>query len=276
MNRLPRHSIDDDVVAAYDRDGVVCLREAFDADWIERLRGAVDRDIRHPGPMATNFAEGSTPGTFFGDMFMSTRDHDFHAAVIESPAPAIGARPMASAQVDFFYDQLFVKEPATAHPTPWHQDQPYWAVSGWQITTVWIALDPVDRSNGAVEFIAGSHRWDVRYRPTAFRKGNVNDRRFQQSHLPAIPDIEAERARYDIRSWRMLPGDCLVFHAMIVHGAPGNDTPGTRRRGLSLRYTGDDARYDPRPGTFQMIREPALDAGAPMTCDLFPRVWPRP
>lgn len=67
---------------------------------------------------------------------------------------------------------------------------------------------------------------------------------------------------------------------MIVHGAPGNqtggnDTPGNRRRGLSLRYTGDDARYDPRPGTFQFPYTPDLAAGAPMACTLFPKVWPR-
>jgi hypothetical protein len=55
-------------VAAYDRDGVVCLRQAFDAAWVERLRAAVERDLAAPGPHATNFAEGSTPGRFFGDM----------------------------------------------------------------------------------------------------------------------------------------------------------------------------------------------------------------
>lgn len=143
------------------------------------------------------------------------------------------------------------------------------------MTSVWIALDRVDRSNGAVEFIAGSHRWNIRYRPTAFRKGNVNDRRYQDSPLPEIPDIEAERGKHDIKWWEMAAGDCLVFHAMIVHGAPGNLTPGARRRGLALRYAGDDARYDPRPGTFEMVREPDLPAGAKMTCDLFPHVWPR-
>jgi ectoine hydroxylase-related dioxygenase (phytanoyl-CoA dioxygenase family) len=73
----------------------------------------------------------------------------------------------------------------------------------------------------------------------------------------------------------MEPGDCLVFHAMIVHGAPGNSTPGVRRRGLALRYCGADARYDPRPGTFKMVSEPNLKPGAPMNCELFPRVWPR-
>src|SRR5262245_34910590 len=103
-------------IAAYAADGVVCLRRMFDADWIERLRGAIERDLSDPGPMALNFAEGSTPGTFFGDMFMWTRDADFRAAVFDSPAPAIVARLLQARHLDFFYDQLFVKEPSTAHP----------------------------------------------------------------------------------------------------------------------------------------------------------------
>jgi ectoine hydroxylase-related dioxygenase (phytanoyl-CoA dioxygenase family) len=216
--------IDDSDVAAYDRDGVVCLRGRFDSRWIERLRGAIERDIVSPGPSATNFAEGSSAGTFFGDMFMWRRDADFRAAALESPAPAIAARLMGSKTADFFYDQLFVKEPSTAHPTPWHQDQPYWPVKGWQIASVWIALDKVDRSNGAVEFVAGSHRWGINYRPTPFRKGH--EVKFTSSDLAAIPDIDSERSKYDIRWWEMASGDCLVFHAMIVHGAPGNSTPG--------------------------------------------------
>ncbi len=266
--------ITDADVTAYDRDGVVCPRQAFDPHWVERLRDAIERDLASPGPHATNFAEGSTPGTFFGDMFMWKHDEAFRAAALDSPAPAIAARLMASASAAFFYDQLFVKEPGTAHPTPWHQDQPYWPVKGRQVASVWIALDVIDRSNGAVEFIAGSHRWGISYRPTPFRKGH--EVKFTDGDLAQIPDIDADRSRYDIRWWKMEPGDCLVFHAMIVHGAPGNATPGARRRGLSLRYAGDDARYDPRPGTFQFPYEPDLAAGAAMTCALFPRAWPKP
>ena len=100
-------------------------------------------------------------------------------------------------------------------------------------------------------------------------------RRVTDSDLVQIPDIDADRTRYDIKWWTMAPGDCLVFHAMIVHGAQGNNTTCARRRGLSLRYTGDDARYDPRPGTFQFPHKPDLAAGAAMTCDLFPRAWPK-
>jgi len=197
-----------------------CLRRQFDDSWVERLRGAVEQDLASPGPNATNFAEGSSAGKFFGDMYMWRRDPEFHAAALDSPAAAIAAHIMGSSAVDFFYDQLFVKEPGTAHPTPWHQDQPYWPVKGWQITSVWIALDTIDRSNGAVEFIAGSHRWGINYRPTPFRKGH--EVKFTGSDLVQIPDIDADRDKYDIKSWQMEPGDCLVFHAMIVHGAPGH------------------------------------------------------
>ena len=115
--------ISDHDVAAYERDGVVCLRRQFDARWIERLRGAIECDLASPGPNAANFAEGSSAGKFFGDMFMWKQDADFRAAALESPAPGIAAKLMRSGSADFFYDQLFVKEPGTAHPTPWHQDQ---------------------------------------------------------------------------------------------------------------------------------------------------------
>ncbi|MBM3644730.1 MAG: phytanoyl-CoA dioxygenase family protein [Alphaproteobacteria bacterium] len=251
--------------------GVVCRRAAFDAAWVERLRGAVERDLADPGPHATNFAEGSSAGRFFGDMFMWQRDRDFRAAALESPAARIAAETMGADAVDFFYDQLFVKEPGTAHPTPWHQDQPYWPVRGLQVATVWIALDPVDRENGAVEFVAGSHRWGTNFRPTPFKRDHAA--KFTDSPLPVVPDIDARRGDYDIRSWDMAPGDCLVFHGLILHGAPGNATAGRRRRGLSLRYTGPDARYDPRPGTFQFPHTPDLAPGAPMRCALFPRAW---
>lgn len=274
MNRLPPRPITDDERAAYARDGVIALAGMFDADWIARLNAAIERDLVRPSAMATDFNAPGTPGRFFGDMFMWTWDDDFRAVIFDSPAPAIAAALMRAARVNFFYDQLFVKEPGTTKPTPWHQDQPYWAVAGDQVCSVWIALDAISEAAGAVEYVAGSHRWERRFRPVAFREGNHNDRRYQQSDLEPVPDIEAARGRYDIRSWPMAPGDCLVFHSMIMHGAPGNATRG-RRRGLALRFTGDDARYDPRPGTFQMIREPDLTLGAPMECDLFPRVWPR-
>jgi ectoine hydroxylase-related dioxygenase (phytanoyl-CoA dioxygenase family) len=62
---------------------------------------------------------------------------------------------------------------------------------------------------------------------------------------------------------------------MIVHGAPGNS--GThRRRALSTRWTGDDARYRTGGGEIGFpVEDPGLRAGDRMTCETFPEVWQR-
>jgi ectoine hydroxylase-related dioxygenase (phytanoyl-CoA dioxygenase family) len=97
-----------------------------------------------------------------------------------------------------------------------------------------------------------------------------------------MPDIDSSPYNYEMLSWTLDPGDVLIHHALAVHGAAGNRTNDQRRRALAVRYTGDDARYDPRPDTFmemervrKYIPAPRIDAGAPFGPPLFPQVWPR-
>jgi len=49
--------------------------------------------------------------------------------------------------VRFFYDQLFVKEPGSPVPTPWHHDLTFWPIRGQQIASIWMPLDPVTRAS---------------------------------------------------------------------------------------------------------------------------------
>lgn len=62
-----------------------------------------------------------------------------------------------------------------------------------------------------------------------------------------VPDPDAEPDRYDILEWTMEPGDAVLFDYRAVHGARANMLP-RRRRALSIRWVGDDARYVTRPG----------------------------
>ena len=172
-----------------------------------------------------------------------------------------------ASKVNFFYDQLLVKEPGTAERTPWHQDQPYWAVAGRQVCSIWLPLDPVAKET-CVEYVAGSHAWPA-FSPYHFADGQP----YADTGLPPLPDIKAERERHHIVSFAMEPGDCLVFQAMIVHGAPPNRST-NRRRALATRWTGDDARYCVRPGEVAIpTSDPGLQHGDFMDCDLFPVVW---
>jgi ectoine hydroxylase-related dioxygenase (phytanoyl-CoA dioxygenase family) len=255
-------------VDAFARDGAICLRAAFPPKWVDRMRAAVDRISSVPGPYSRQAVAPDGTGRFHNDMFMWTRDEDFRAFVFESPAAEIAGTVMGASRVNLFYDHLLVKQPLAAEPTPWHHDLPYWPVAGDQVCSVWLALDAATPATGAVEYVAGSHRWGRRFEPETFIPG----RPFDDQGLEPVPDIDADRSAYRILSWDVEPGDCLVHHALTVHGAPGNSTADRTRRGLSTRWTGDDATYDPHPGTFRLVEDPGLVPGAPMDCTLFPLV----
>ena len=142
--------------------------------------------------------------------------------------------------------------------------------------TLWIALDPVTRENGALEFIRGSHKWDRWFQP--FRANDTGgaavDQPTPNPKFEPLPDFESERDQHDIISWNMEPGDVLAFHAMTMHGAMGNSSVTQRRRGYAIRYTGYDATYY----ADDYIRRPKLSStylktGDPMDSPEFPVVY---
>ena len=55
--------------------------------------------------------------------------------------------------------------------------------------------------------------------------------------------------KFELLTWDMEPGDCLVHHSFAVHGAPGISTQSGRRRAYATRWFGEDVDFDPRPGT---------------------------
>lgn len=269
----PAPVLSPELVDRFMADGVVVVRDLLDADWVARMAAAVDRAMAHPGPQAIEFNDRGSPGRFFGDMFMWRSDPAFRAAFFETVAARTAGRLMGASHVHLFYDQIFAKEPGTPRRTPWHQDAPYWPVTGDMLATVYLALDPIDPGNGGVEYIAGSHRWATDYAPAAFREGGAAARRYVKSPLPPLPDIDGQRATLDVRSFSLAPGDAVIFHARLIHGAPGNASPTRRRRTLALRFAGDDVRWQPHSGTFKMLRMANLARGAPLSGPLFPILW---
>jgi len=267
ISSRPLRSITSDEREAYEKDGVSCLRAIFPLEWLTFLADAIEEAMAEPGPHADEYTRKGGAGRFFGDLELAERLPLFRRFALESPAAEIAGRVMGATHVNFFYDQLLVKEPGTAERTPWHQDQPYWAVSGRQVCSVWLPLDPVP-DPVAVEYVAGSHLWPE-FSPYHFADGSP----YRNTGLPPLPDIEAERDRYRILKFPMAPGDCLVFQAMIVHGAPGNPSVG-RRRALATRWTGEDARYCRRPGEVAIpTSDPGLAHGDPLDSERFPRIW---
>lgn len=273
MNSLLDPILTERNVAEYTNDGVTCLRAVLSPAEIEAAQDAVDRNLREPAPWTVDYETREKKGRFFMGMFIWKTDPTLRELVLHSRLPRMACGLLQAEKVNLFYDQLFVKEPGTANPTPWHNDLPYWPIKGTQVISFWIALDEVTRESGAVEYIRGSHRWERWFQPRTF--SGPNNYEINPEYEP-MPDIDAARASYDIVSYDMAPGDVIAFHGMTVHGSGGNASANRRRRGYSLRYTGDDVVYAPRRGTFQWtVYNPGLEPGAPLDCELFPVVYRR-
>jgi ectoine hydroxylase-related dioxygenase (phytanoyl-CoA dioxygenase family) len=197
----------------YSSDGVVLLRNILTSDWLDKLRAAVDREVLKGERYFAYKNMRAQPGTF--------QDYCLTSDIGRRVAEVAGA-----SWSSLIYDQLFVKEPGTRTQTGWHTDQPYWPVAG-PIMTMWIALDPVDPDNGALEFVRGSHAWGAKYRPFKTDQMGAFSHYLELDNPDYIdmPDFEADRDRYDIFHFpQMEPGDALAFDGMTVHSAMGNRT----------------------------------------------------
>ena len=262
---------DDEVVAAFARDGVACLRSVLDPGEVATAAAAIDAVLARPGPLAQVASSADDPGAFTEDFCRWQEIPEIEQLALHSRVPALAAALMATPRVRFYHDHVLVKEGGTRQRTPWHQDQPYYNVDGRGVSA-WIPVDPVPE-DGCLELVAASHRgpWLM---PRTFLAKEA--RWFPEGSLAELPDIDAEPDRYDIRRYELRPGDAIFFDFLTVHGAPGFPHRG-RRRILSLRNLAAAARHAPRawrtsPPFDDLHAE--LPAGADMDHSLFPVVWP--
>ncbi len=228
------------------RDGAAVVRGAFSGHWLKIMARGVERNMQHPSVFASENAVGEGEGRFFDDYVNWSRIPEYERLVRDSPAARIAAEAMGSATAQLFHDHVLVKEAGTAKPTPWHQDAPYYFVEGTQTVSMWMPLEPVTLHN-TLRFIAGSHSWDKMVRPVSW----ADDSDFYEDPASSalwrpVPDPDgADADTMRVLEWAMEPGDAVLFNFRTAHGARGSDT---RRRALSLRWVGDDARYVERPG----------------------------
>jgi len=268
LQRRVQARVDDALVAQFQRDGAVCIRQLLTADELALLRDGIEANLAAPSPRAKVASRPDDPGRFFED-FCNWQDIDaFRRFIFEAPLAQLAQRLMGSNTVRLYHDHLLVKEPGTRQRTPWHQDQPYYNIEGEQNVSMWIPVDPVSRA-ATLEFVAGSHKgpWLM---PRTFMDNHA--KWFPEGSLEDLPDIEGARERFPIVGWNIEPGDFVCFHMLTLHAAAGVEGP-NRRRVFSVRFLGDDIRHAPRSWKtspdFPGLAE-RLPAGAPMDDPLFP------
>ncbi len=263
----PSRWLTDDEISAYERDGVICARGLLEDSLIDSLRQALEYVITDQNLLARNLDAGKG---FHGDIFVWKLNDDFRDLALFSGLPQVANQILRAKQVNFFYEQFFVKRAGCSVETPWHQDISFWPVEGEAIVSFWITLDSVTRESSGLEFVRGSQNWEQRYKAVT----PSYDAYMMDTDLPTAPDFSTLRDDYDVVGWDMEPGDVLIFGPMVCHGSDGNHSNDRDRRALAFRYAGDDVRFAPRHATMPLLWEHGLAAGDSLGGSLFPRVLP--
>ena len=269
--------LNDQVVERFQRDGSVCLRGLFRPSLLKLVAAGIEKNLAQPSPFGEFLRAPQGSGRFFNDYCSWQRIEEFRRYVYESPAAQIAGLLMKSSRAIFYHDHVLVKEPGAEKESPWHHDQPYYPVDGWQMCSIWMPLDPVLEET-SLRFVKGSHAWNRWFVPRKFAtEGNYE--RVEGRPAPRlfedVPDIKGRPEDFEILSWALDPGDCVVFHGLTLHGAAGNLSKSTSRRVLSTRWVGDDALFAERPWEVSPPITGGLQPGDAMACDTFPVVWSR-
>jgi ectoine hydroxylase-related dioxygenase (phytanoyl-CoA dioxygenase family) len=280
-DRAPARAVTDAEIDTFWADGVVCLRGVLAPSVVAAMAGPVDAalcgdesaDLSEMGRALaaageTVLTEGGSRGGFVSGVDHWRARPAFRVFAAESALPAIAGALLRATKVNLYEDSVLVKEPGALERTAWHQDLSYFHVEGEQLCTTWCPLDPVGVDTGAVRYARGSHRWDAVYRPNLF----VAELPIPGTEGEPVPDVDA-LADAEVLTFETGPGDVVVHHARTLHAAGGNRSATIRRRAISVRYCGDDARVRVRPGAPLKPYQHAVVDGAVLDSDDCPVVW---
>lgn len=208
-------------VAAYRRDGVLFPRRVMSAADAGRLLAALESYERATGgPVSGKFRYKSHLVFPFIDELM--RD----AAILDLVESVIGPDIMV------WSTHIYPKEPGDGRFISWHQDSAHWGLDSNQIVTVWLALTPATRHNGAMRMLPGSHAGgQVAHRDT------VDGKNILTRGQTIAADIDEARSVWV----ELAPGEVSLHHVDMWHASPPNTTA-ARRVGIALRYITPSAR----------------------------------
>ena len=281
-SKLPRE-ISATEIDTYHRDGVVLLESIFDSRWIDVLNQGLAKNCDNPTHRARTWDRDAQGRTMFWDSQAWQNVDEYKQFIFDSPAAELAGKLLKATKINFFFDAVFVRSPGTQFSTPWHQDEPYWSIEGYDTCTIWMPLVPVKKEN-ALAFVPGSHLNNQIFDQYNFGnlnpdgKTDVDQVNFSGIAEESIPDIDANPERYNVTSWDMQPGDCIAFNSRILHGGSGKLDENRDLKVFTSKWLGDDARIKFRECGMDsdhsaIMIEHGLKPGDRPGTDLYPMIW---
>eukprot|EP00939_MAST-03C_sp_MAST-3C-sp1_P005151 g5151.t1 len=215
----------EDISSQFERSGFAVVRGVCGEDTLGVYRAM--HDDMHVGKIATpgrhdlgshkersvSKKENVTQIMWPTDLVESSREGPIHRIAYELSQRLIGK------DASFDFDMLIYKEPKTETETPWHQDEAYWpsGIEDKRAITMWTALDDTIADNGAMWYVAGSHRGELRdHRPAG-----------ANSHILMCDGVDESTPGATCVELRA--GDAVLWTGRTLHYSRGNSTEKSRR-----------------------------------------------
>ncbi|MGD9721328.1 MAG: phytanoyl-CoA dioxygenase family protein [Pirellulales bacterium] len=220
-----QYRLTDEQVALFHEQGYLAgIRILSDAQ-VEVLRGELAAlvDAAHPGHSLFyeyNSNESTDPARVLFHALGAWRITPGFHDLLWHPAFTVPASQLLAGPVRFWHDQLFCKPAQHGGVVAWHQDYSYWTrTRPMSHLTCWIGLDDATRHNGCLQYVPGSHRWELL--PITGLAGDMN----------AIQTVLSDEQKRQFRpvAIELKRGECAFHHPMMVHGSFENMTDGPRR-----------------------------------------------
>jgi ectoine hydroxylase-related dioxygenase (phytanoyl-CoA dioxygenase family) len=127
--------------------------------------------------------------------------------------------------------------------------------------TCWIGLDDATVDNGCLQYIPGSHRWDLL--PVTGLAGDMD----------AIQTVlsDAQKQQFLPVAVELKCGQCAFHHPLMVHGSYENRTD-RQRRATVINVFRDGVVSDTDETLLDGV--PAIPKGSPMAGQFFPLLHP--
>jgi ectoine hydroxylase-related dioxygenase (phytanoyl-CoA dioxygenase family) len=219
------HCLSAEQIDFYHQNGYLAGIQLLTTPQVERLRAELNElaSPDHPGRelfYEYNSNESTDPATVLfhalGAWRVSPAFHD----LLWHPAFLIPAAQLLGGPVRFWHDQIFYKPARHGGIVAWHQDYSYWTrTQPMQHLSCWIGLDDSTRESGCVQYVPGSHLWNLL--PIT---GLAND----MKAIDAVLTPE-QRANFKPVAIELKQGEASFHHPLMVHGSYANSTNRPRR-----------------------------------------------
>jgi ectoine hydroxylase-related dioxygenase (phytanoyl-CoA dioxygenase family) len=246
-----RYRLTDEQVAHFHQFGYVSGIRILTDEQVETLRGELQGlvDPAHPGNnlfYEYNSNESvDTSRVLFHALGAWRITPGFHD-ILWHPAFTVPASQLFGGAVRFWHDQLFCKPARHGGVVAWHQDYSYWTrTKPMSHLTCWIGLDDATADNGCMQYIPGSHRWELL--PVTGLAGDMD----------AIQTVLSDEQKRQFRpvAIELKKGEATFHHPLMVHGSYPNSTDRPRRATVINAF---------RDGVCSASDKPLLDGVPPV------------